>query len=70
MVYQLLIKWRGWPPELATWEDEDKVCHQLPADTACGQAAFHGGKNVTGLQEQGPNEHVKTNHPGPKKQEA
>jgi hypothetical protein len=22
-VYQLLIKWKGWPPELATWEDED-----------------------------------------------
>ena len=48
-VSQLLIKWAGWPPELTTWEDEDQVCHLLPAATACVQAVSQGGKNVKRL---------------------
>ena len=48
-VSQLLIKWAGWPPELTTWEDEDQVCHLLPAATACVQAVSQGGKNITRL---------------------
>lgn len=43
---QLLIKWAGWPSELATWEDEDQLRHLLPSATAYGQAVIQGGGNV------------------------
>lgn len=46
VVQQLLIKWKNWPVELTTWEDEDQVRHLLPARSACGQAVDLGGKNV------------------------
>ena len=46
-ISQLLIQWAGWPPELATWEDEDQVGQLLPSATACGQAVSQGGRNVT-----------------------
>ena len=47
VVVQLLIKWHGWPLELATWEDDDEVRALLPEDTTCGQAAIKGGRDVT-----------------------
>ena len=53
-ISQLLIQWVGWPPELATWEDEDQVRHLLPSTTACGQAVSQGGKNVTNLIKASP----------------
>ena len=36
VISQVLIKWKGWPPELSTWEDEDQVRHLLPTATTCG----------------------------------
>ena len=53
-ISQLLIQWAGWPPELATWEDEDQVRHLLPSTTACGPAVSQGGKNVTNLIKASP----------------
>jgi hypothetical protein len=45
--YQLLIKWKGSPPELATWEEEDEILRLFPEFTAWGQAVANGGGNVT-----------------------
>lgn len=45
-VQQLLIKWVGWPPEPATWEDEDHIRHRLPSATTCGQAVSQEEGNV------------------------
>jgi len=41
---QLLIKWYGLPPELATWEDEDDMLLRFPDVSAWGQAATKGGR--------------------------
>lgn len=45
-VHQLLVKWVGCPPELATWEDEYQVRHMLPSTTTCGQVISKGGRKV------------------------
>jgi hypothetical protein len=42
-----LIKWKGSPPELATWEEEDEILRLFPEFTAWGQAVANGGGNVT-----------------------
>lgn len=39
-VQQILIKWKGWPPELSTWEDGDEVRPLLSSTTSCGQVVF------------------------------
>lgn len=39
-VWQVLVKWQGWPAELATWVEEDII------STACGQAVFQDEGNV------------------------
>lgn len=44
---QVLIQWSAWPPELATWEDEDSLRTRFPAAKAWGQALSQGGKDVT-----------------------
>jgi len=44
--YQLLIKWQGYPPELATWEDKDDILWRYLEFTAWGQAVANGGGNV------------------------
>lgn len=46
-VKQVLIKWSGWPKEMATWEDFISVKHQFPFVPAWGQAGFQGVGNVT-----------------------
>lgn len=48
VITQLLIKWAGCPVEMTTWEDEDLIKHQLPAETAWGQAVFEERGDVTG----------------------
>ena len=58
---QLLIKWTGLPPELATWEDEDDMLLRFPDVSAWGQAAAKGGGDVTDVgasqtQKDGPRE--------------
>jgi len=45
-VTQLLIKWQGWLPKLATWEDEDIILPRLSAARACGQAVIQERGNV------------------------
>jgi len=44
--YQLLIKWKNSPAELATWEEEDEIIRLFPEFTAWGQADANGGGNV------------------------
>lgn len=39
-IWQVLVKWQGWPAELATWEEEDSILPRLKAATACGQAVI------------------------------
>jgi hypothetical protein len=46
-IWQVLVKWLGWPAELATWEEEDEILPKLEAATACGQAVIQGQGNVT-----------------------
>ena len=46
VVSQVLLKWVGWPPELATWDDEDQIQRLLAPATTCGQAIFQGRGNV------------------------
>ena len=41
--YQLLVKWSGWPPELATWEDEDELLRMFLEFMAWGQAVVEEG---------------------------
>jgi len=43
--YQLLIKWKNSPAELATWE-EDEIIRLFPEFMAWGQAVANGGGNV------------------------
>jgi hypothetical protein len=43
---QLLIKWSGWHPSLATWEDESEVKRRFPWAPAWGQAGCEGKENV------------------------
>ena len=42
-VQQALIKWSGWPPSLATWEDLEALRQRFPAAPAWGQAASQQG---------------------------
>jgi len=42
-VQQALIKWSGWPPSLATWEDLEALRQRFPAAPAWGQAVPHQG---------------------------
>jgi hypothetical protein len=42
-----LIKWKGSPPELATWEEEDEILQLFLEFTAWGQVVANGGGNVT-----------------------
>jgi hypothetical protein len=42
-----LVKWLGWPAELATREEEDEILPRLGVATACGQAIIQGQGNVT-----------------------
>jgi hypothetical protein len=44
--YQLLIKWKGSPAELATWEEEDEIVRMFPEFTARGQAISNDGGDV------------------------
>jgi len=60
--YQLLIKWSGWPPELATWEDEDEVLRLFPDFTAWGQAVANEGGDVT-VRIKAPEGSTKTKRP-------
>jgi hypothetical protein len=46
-IWQVLVKWLGWPAELATWEEEDEILPRLGVATACGQAIIQGQGNVT-----------------------
>jgi hypothetical protein len=46
-IWQVPVKWRGWPAELATWEDEDLLLSRLKNATACGQAVIQEQGNVT-----------------------
>jgi hypothetical protein len=41
--YQLLVKWFGWPPKLATWEDEDELVRVFPYFMAWGHAVAKEG---------------------------
>lgn len=54
VLHQLLIKWVGWPPELATWEDEHLMLPRLLSSTACGQAVSQDRGNVTPLDASRP----------------
>lgn len=47
VISQLLINWSGLSPALATWEDEDYITPLLSKATACGQAVFQEGRDVT-----------------------
>lgn len=47
VICQLLIKWSGLPPALATWEDKDSILPLLKSATACGQAVIQREGNVT-----------------------
>jgi hypothetical protein len=44
---QLLIKWSGWHPSLATWEEEQDVRRRFPRAPAWGQAGSKGRENVS-----------------------
>jgi hypothetical protein len=46
-IWQVLVKWLGWPAELATREEEDEILPRLGVATACGQAIIQGQGNVT-----------------------
>jgi hypothetical protein len=46
IVSQVLVKWSGWDPSLATWEDEVMVKQHFPFAPAWGQARSRGGEYV------------------------
>lgn len=46
VITQVLVKWEGLPAELATWENEDDIQHQLSEAAARGRAVKLGGEDV------------------------
>jgi hypothetical protein len=55
-VQQLLIKWSGWPEDLATWEDIECIKQRFPDAPAWGQAGFQdpGSVNIQPSSSDGP----------------
>lgn len=47
-VEQVLVRWTGQSSSEATWEDAAALRLRFPDALAWGQAAFEGGRNVTG----------------------
>lgn len=43
---QVLVKWTGFSPEAATWEDFYILWKKFPLAIAWGQATAQGGSNV------------------------
>lgn len=47
VIVQLLVKWMGWPAELATWEDQDSFLLRFPEASTWSQVVSQGEEDVT-----------------------
>ena len=52
---QVLVKWSGMHPSLATWEDFDAIKQRFPRASAWGQAGFHREGSVSNTVDMAPN---------------